>query len=98
VITQEELADPSVAGGTMLEAVRYLRPRFLNTRGGDIRGEPEGAQVSVNGGELGPLSDLARMSTAEVSEVRYLSVAEAGLRFGLKGSMRPVLLITLRSR
>ena len=97
VITQEELADPSVAGGTVLEAVRHLRPRFLNTRSGDLRGHPEGVQVSVNGGEFVPLAEIARMPTADVSEVRYLSVADASLRFGLKGSTRPVLLITLRS-
>ena len=98
VITQEELADPSVAGSTLLEAVRRLRPRFLNTRSGDLRGHPEGVQVSVNGGEFVPVSELSRMAVAEVSEVRYLSVADASLRFGLQGSLRPVLLITLRAR
>lgn len=98
VITQEELADPSVAGSTLLEAVRHLRPRFLNTRSGDLRGHPEGVQVSVNGGDFVPVSELSRMTVAEVSEVRYLSVADASLRFGLQGSLRPVLLITLRAR
>jgi hypothetical protein len=33
VITRDELADPSLAGSTLLEVVRRLRPRFLNERG-----------------------------------------------------------------
>jgi hypothetical protein len=96
VITGEELADPSLAGSTVLEAIRRLRPRFLSDRGGGRRSEE--VQVSVNGSALMPASELARMSVSEVSEIRYLSLTDANQRFGLGQSTSPVLLISIRPR
>jgi hypothetical protein len=98
VITHADLADPALTGSTVLEAIRHLRPRFLNERTSGIHGEAESAQVSVNGGAPGPLSDLSRLDIGDIQEIRYLSTADASLRFGLTGSMRPVLLVTLRPR
>lgn len=98
VITRQELADPALAGDTVVEAVRRLRPRFLNERGGTRRGGPERVQVSVNGADPVPLGELSRLELADVEEIRYLSVADAGLRFGLRGNMVPVILVTLRQR
>ena len=98
VITRQELADPSLVGATALDAVRHLRPRFLNERGGALKGASEQVQVSLNGAEPRPTSELARIDVADVEEIRYLSTAEAGLRFGLRGSMGPVLVITSRKR
>jgi hypothetical protein len=96
VITRAELAEPSLTGTTVLEAIRRLRPRFLNERGAGLHGEMETAQVSINGSQPGALAELSRIDVADVQEIRYLSTADAGLRFGLKGSMAPVLLVTLR--
>jgi hypothetical protein len=98
VITREELADPSLAGDTVLEVVRRLRPRFVNDRGGSIGGVNEGVQISINGGTLMALGELGRLGVSEVTEIRYLSTADAGLRFGLRGSMGPVLLVTTTPR
>jgi hypothetical protein len=58
----------------------------------------EGVQLSVNGADPVAVAELARMGISEVTEIRYLSVADAGLRFGLRGSMGPVLLITITPR
>ena len=98
VITRAELADPSLVGSTVVDAIRRLRPRFLNERSGGLRGASEGAMVSLNGGPPGELSELSRVEIGDVQEIRYLTTADANLRFGLAGSMRPVLVVTLRPR
>ena len=98
VITRTELSDPGFTGLTVVEAIRRLRPRFLNQRQNGLHPDEDGAQVSINGGPPGALSDLARIEVADVDEIRYLNAADANLRFGLASAMRPVLLVTLRSR
>ena len=98
VITRQELADPLLAGSTVLEAVRRLRPRFLNERGGALKGAPERVQLSVNGADPVRLEELSRFELVDIEEIRYLSVADAGLRFGLRGNMGTVMLVTLRQR
>jgi hypothetical protein len=96
VITEQELADPSLAGSSALDAVRRLRPRFLNQRSAGLKGKDDAPRVSLNGAAFVAPSELAYIGVAEVSEIRYLSVADAGLRFGLNGPMSPVLLVTLK--
>ena len=98
VITRQELADPMLAGSTLLEAVRKLRPRFLNDRGGALGGGRETVMVSFNGSDLMPLEELARFGVMEVNEIRYLNTAAAAQRFGLAGSNGPVLMLTLKAR
>jgi hypothetical protein len=98
VVTRAELAEQSLGGTTLLDAIGRVRPRFLNERGTNLHGESEAAQVSINGGALTALSGLSRFQAADVDEVRYLSAADANLRFGLPSGMRPVLLVTLRAR
>ena len=98
IITREELANPLLAGSTLLEAVRRLRPRFLNERGGGLHGTSEVVMASYNGSDLVPLAELSRMAVTEVTEVRYLNTAAAALRFGLAGSNGPVLLLTMKAR
>ena len=98
VITEQELAEPSLAGSSALEAVRRLRPRFLNQRSAGLRGADTTPRVSVNGTTafVAP-SELAYIAVAEVSEIRFLSIADAGLRFGLNGTTGPILLVTLKA-
>ncbi|MEQ1693185.1 MAG: hypothetical protein ABMA00_17980, partial [Gemmatimonas sp.] len=84
VITAQELADPAVAGDNALDAVRRLRPRFLTSRGRQsvmIAGAGS-VLVSTNGGPLRGLSDLGRMRTHEILEIRFLGASEAMQRFG----------------
>ena len=97
VITEQDLADPTLAGSTVLEAIRRLRPRFLNDRSGGYAGRDGGPRVSVNGSTgFVTTSELANFGVSEVSEIRYLSAADAGQRFGLQGTLSPILLVTLR--
>jgi cytochrome c-type biogenesis protein CcmH/NrfG len=97
VITEKDLADPTLAGSTVLEAIRRLRPRFLNDRSGGYAGREGGPKVSMNGSAaFVAAAELSRLGVVEVSEIRYLSAADASQRFGLQGTLSPVLLVTLK--
>ncbi|MEQ1689797.1 MAG: hypothetical protein ABMA00_00820 [Gemmatimonas sp.] len=98
VITAQELSDPSVNSGDALEAVRRLRPRFLTTRGsGSIRIVGAGSvHISVNGGPLLNLSELSRMRSIEIAEIRYLNATDATQRFGTLAGSGAVLLVRIR--
>ena len=98
VITRAELSDPMLAGSTLLEAVRKLRPRFLLERGAGHDATVEAVMISFNGSELMPVSELARLGVSEVTEIRYLNTAAAAQRFGMAGSNGPVLMLTMRAR
>lgn len=107
VITASELSDVMIANGSVLEAITKLRPRFLNagvassTKFGSVAPTTptnDAVMASINGASPVPLSELGRMSASEVSEIQYLSVADAGFRFGLAGSTAPVILVTLKQR
>ena len=98
VISLEELSNPVLAGSTVLEAVRRLRPRFINERSAGLHGASEVVMASYNGSELVPVAELSRMAVTEVTEIRYLNTAAAALRFGLAGSNGPVLVLTMKAR
>ena len=97
VISEKDLADPALAGSTVLDAIGRLRPRFLSDRSGGISGREGGPRISLNGSAgFVAASELSRIGVSEVSEIRYLSAADANQRFGLQGTLGPVLLITLK--
>lgn len=95
LITADELMTPAVRNGDALEAVRRLRPRFLNSRGrGSIRVAGAGAlQVSLNGGPLQPLSFLARLRPDELASIQFLNSTDATQRFGTSAGTGSVLLV-----
>lgn len=98
VITAQELADARIAGGTVLEAIQKLRPRFLNSGTPAYRRRDNGLTASIDGAAPVAVSELGSMSADDVTEIRYLSVAEAGFRFGVAARGGPVLLVTARVR
>ena len=98
VITSRELADPSLVGATALDAVRRLRPRFLIDRGGGKGNYTGGLLVSANGTDLVGPTELGRISVDEVTEIRYLSATDAAQKFGTRGTMGPVIVLTLKPR
>ena len=59
-----------------LEAIRRLRPRWLQTR----TGTPP--QVHVDGNPMGGAENLNALRAADIQEMRYLSAADATTRFG----------------
>lgn len=98
VITAEELADPSVSAGDVLEAVRRLRPSFLMSRGASsIKNTTAGTvHVSIDGAPLLTVDNLSRLRPAQVAEIRYLSATDAAQRFGTSAGSGAVILVRSR--
>ena len=82
VITAEELT--RVPHSSVYEAVRALRPRWLQPRGGaSIRNATrETARVYMDGQLFGSINDLWSLVPGEIGEIRYLSSSDATTRFG----------------
>lgn len=74
LITAEELTDYTTF--TAHDVIRRLRPRWLRARGG---GTP---QLIMDGARMGSLEGLSAISVADVDSLRYLSAADATMRFG----------------
>lgn len=97
VITNEELNQYGLLGGTAYEAVLRLRPGFLIDRTAGRRASSQLIQVSVNGGQFSGISGLNTIPASTVAEIRYLTVGEASQRFGPRAS-GPVILVVLMTR
>lgn len=74
LITAEELAEYTTL--TAHDVIRRLRPRWLRARGG---GAP---QLIMDGARMGSLEGLSTISVADVESLRYMSAADATMRFG----------------
>lgn len=98
VISEHELSDVALNGKTVLDAIQRLRPRFLSSRSSTVREGSLPIRMSLDGANPQDAAELAHISVAEVSEVRYLNVPDATLRWGMGGSSGPVILVTLRKR
>lgn len=98
VISEHELSDVALADKTVLEAIQRLRPRFLTSRSSTVREGTIPIRMSLDGANPQDASELAHISVAEVSEIRYLNVGDATLRFGMGGTSGPVILVTMRHR
>lgn len=95
VITAEELTDPSVNTGNVLDAIRRLRPQFLATRGSmSVMNSSAGStHVSIDGSALQAMTTLSQMQASEVAEIRYLSPSDAAQRFGTGAASGAVILV-----
>ena len=105
VITQEELADPSVSGRNVLEVVRSLRPQFLTVRGthtlqdtstarkGVVDPEAGKVHASVDGAKIISIEELAAIDASTVIEIRFLTPSQAMQRFGGAAREGPVILV-----
>ena len=83
VITQEELAKVDVQNA--LDAVRRLRPSFLQTHGGMTSSITQGGQdvvVYVDNTKMGGPSTLAQIPITDVKEIQYLNGTDATQRYG----------------
>src|SRR5689334_7970243 len=83
VITQEELANLDVQ--TALDAVRRLRPNFLQTHGGQSSSlmlGPQDVVVYVDNTRMGGPSARAQIPINDVKEIQYLHGTDATQRFG----------------
>ena len=97
-ITAEELADPSIAVGNALEAVRRLRPSFLMSRGASsLQNTTAGSvHVSIDGAPLLTVDNLARLRPAQIAEIRYLNGTDAAQRYGSSAGSGGVILVRSR--
>jgi hypothetical protein len=55
--------------------------------------EPGSVHISIDGGRIGPLSDLSALRANAIKEVHYLNPAQAQLRFGGASREGPVILV-----
>ena len=81
-----------------LDAVRSLRPHFLNTRGSQSIQDPTPIQpvVYLDGMRLGPPSTMAMINASSVMTIEYISSIEASSRFGLGHQGGAILVSTRR--
>lgn len=96
VIHADEIEPLRVASA--LEVIQTLRPQFLRTRGTSsiVKGEPDYPVVYIDGMFAGDLSNLRRIATHQIGEIRYLSGPDATTRFGT-GHPGGAILIRTRS-
>jgi len=83
VITQEELAKVDVQNA--LDAVRRLRPSYLQTHGGlssSITQGPQDVVVYVDNTRMRGPSTLAQIPITDVKEIQYLNGPDATQRYG----------------
>ena len=73
-----------------LEAVRRLRPRWLQTR----TGAPP--QVHVDGNPVGNVENLNSLRVADIQDMRFLNAADATTRFGTNYVSGVILVTTKR--
>ena len=95
VISREELADPTVAGGDAMTAIRQLRPAFFRSRGPQSFSNATAGQVQISQdyGPLQPLNQLSALDTRSLVEVRYLDANDAQSRFGINANGGPVIVV-----
>jgi hypothetical protein len=98
VITADEFDKPEIRSLTVLEAIRRVRPSFLNKRGANSfgsMGDPNAGQprVSIDWRPLSGLDDLASMTLDSVKEVRFLDAGKATQRFGGGAMSSPVIVV-----
>jgi len=83
VITSEELAKLDVQNA--LDAVRRLRPNYLQTHGGassSITQGPQDVVVYVDNTRMGGPASLAQIPITDVKEIQYLNGTDATQRYG----------------
>ena len=98
VITAAQLYASGLMGSTAFDVIRTMRPQFLvdSRAGNSVSTQP--TMVSVNGGELHPLSYLRNIPTSTIAEIRYLREGEAGQRLGPRTAGSAVILVSLRNQ
>ena len=94
VITQEELE--GVGRGFMYEAIRRLRPRWLDSSRTAIGGAQEGPRIYLDGQYWGDTDQLRTFDITGVIEVRYLNSNDATTRFGTGHLAGAILIVTRR--
>ena len=96
VISKAELADASIQAMTVYDAIRTLRPKFLNERGSSSsESDPESGKVhaSLDANGIVPVAALREIHASAVIEIRLLNIAAAMQKFGGAAHEGPVILV-----
>lgn len=80
VITAEQL--DATAYPSAYEAVQAIHGNWMRTRGVNSPTTPGMVWVLLNGVRLGGVETLRRISTQEITFIRYYDAASAGARWG----------------
>jgi hypothetical protein len=101
VITEQELKPSGDKAQDLYQAIRALRPHFLqpprgNRSMGSYAREP--TVVYVDGLRTGDPETLKMLSSRDVIEVRYLEPSKAQEEFGMSHSAGAILVKTIKSR
>lgn len=75
---------------TALRAIERLRPRWLQTRGGDA------PVLHVDGTRRGSLNDLNSYQLSDIQQMEYMSASDATTRFGTGYSGGVIMVTTVR--
>lgn len=93
-LTGEQLRETEQ--GTLFDAIRQLRPRWLSARGGGVRTQGNlSVSVFMGSQRMGGVDFLRQLDPNAVREVRYYSASEAITTYG-NAAQGGVILITRR--
>ena len=87
-----------VPHNTVFEAVRALRPRWLQARNvASLRSQTRHTpRVYVDGHFRGEVNELSRLVPHEVAEIRFMSASDATTRFGTNHIAGAIVITTRR--
>jgi len=94
VLRADEIAKSGATDA--LQAIRMLRPAFLQTRGRTsiMRSEESEPTVYVDDRPFGSLASLSDIPANQVVEIRYFGAAQAQMRWGAGNSAGAILVRT----
>ena len=96
LITAEELM--AVPHSSVFEAVRALRPRWMQARAGLSLTNPaqQTPRVYIDGQLRGELDEMWTILPGEVQEIRFMSASDATTRFGTNHIAGAIVITTRR--
>jgi hypothetical protein len=95
ILTADEIAAAHADNASAYDAVSRLRPNWLAAHGVAAHGN-EYAVVFFDGQRYGDLASLRNIPAAQVGDIQYYDVTQAGATFGIKGDTGGV--IEVRSK
>jgi hypothetical protein len=96
VLFEPEIDTNKTPGMTVYDLIAHLRPEYLRSRGSNSFRDttPPTAVVYLDGARLGSLEQMKSLSADRVSQIQYLSAANAQTRFGMDHTGGAILIIS----
>jgi hypothetical protein len=82
VLVNADLTSGTSAAANLYDAIRVLRPEWLNKRSGGSMMQQGELYVYLDNARLGPPETLRGIRTEQVESVRFVNATEAQSRFG----------------